>query len=102
MLEQIEQSSHKFVRQYAFQPNDANTWAAIRAALSNYLGEVWAQGNLAGSKPSDAFAVACGLGSTMTQADVLNGQLIAEVRVAVVHPAEFVSITIRQTMQSAN
>lgn len=100
MLELIEQSSREIVQQYAFQPNDANTWAAIRAALWNYLQEMWAQGKLAGATPSDSFAVACGLGSTMTSADVLNGQLIAVVQVAVEHPADFVAITIQQTMQS--
>lgn len=102
VLELIERSSRGIVQQYAFQPNDAKTWAAIRAALSNYLQDMWAQGKLLGPKPTDAYAVACGLGSTMTQEDVLNGQLIAVVQVAVVHPAEFVSITIRQTMQSAD
>lgn len=40
----------------------------------------------------------CGVGSTMTAADVLNGQLIAVVKVAVEHPAEFATFTIRQEM----
>lgn len=102
VLDVIEQSSRKLVRQYAFQPNDAKTWAAIRAALSNYLTGMWRDGKLSGAKSSDAFAVACGLGSTMTQADVLNGQLIAVVQVAVVHPAEFVQITIQQSVQPAD
>lgn len=101
VLELIEQASRKLVQQYAFQPNDANTWAAIRAVLANYLQGMWAQGKLVGAKPTDSFAVACGVGSTMTQEDVLNGELIAVVQVAVVHPAEFIAITIRQTMQSA-
>lgn len=100
MLELIERSSREIVQQYAFQPNDAKTWAAIRAALSNYLLDMWTQGKLVGAKPTDSYAVACGLGSTMTTADVLNGQLIAVVQVAVVHPAEFTDIPIRQTMQS--
>lgn len=34
----------------------------------------------------------------MTAADVLNGQLIAVVKVAVEHPAEFATFTIRQEM----
>lgn len=101
VLERIERSSREIVQQYAFQPNDAKTWAAVRAALSNYLQKVWAEGKLLGPKPTDAYAVACGLGSTMTQTDVLNGQLIAVLQVAVVHPAEFNVITIRQTMQTA-
>lgn len=100
LLDQIEQSSREILQQYASQPNDASTWTAIRAALSSFLTAMWRGGKLPGAKASDAFEVACGLGSTMTADDVLNGQLVAVVKVALLHPAEFAVVTIEQTMQT--
>ena len=54
-----------------------------------------------GSKASDAFSVQCGLGSTMTAQDILDGYLVVQVSVQVVRPAEFIVLTFRQQMQTA-
>ncbi len=50
-------------------------------------------GALIGTKPEDAFFVRCD-SSTMTQDDIDDGRLIAEIGVAPVRPAEFVIIRI--------
>ncbi|MCQ9422347.1 phage tail sheath subtilisin-like domain-containing protein [Pseudomonas sp. LJDD11] len=92
----LEQSIKQAVRAYVFQPNDANTWAAVKSMITSFLTHVWQEGGLQGASPADAFQVDVGLGSTMTADDLLNGYLNVSVKVAVVHPAEFLVITFQQ------
>ncbi|HEY4358384.1 MAG TPA: hypothetical protein VGN16_21740, partial [Acidobacteriaceae bacterium] len=68
---------------------------------SNFLQSLWTQGGLMGSSPKDAFTVQCGLGSTMTATDVLQGYMIVQVALQLVHPAEFIELTFKQSMQGA-
>jgi hypothetical protein len=92
----LEQSCKLAAQAYVFQPNDKNTWSAIIAMISSFLTSVWKQGGLMGASASDAFSVSCGLGSTMTADDILNGFMNVTVKVAVVRPAEFIVITFQQ------
>ena len=86
---------------YVFQPNVANTWSLITSMLNNFLTSQWSAGALAGATPAAAFNVACGLGTTMTGEDVLNGVMNISVQVAISHPAEFIVINISQEMQTS-
>lgn len=92
----LEQSCKLAAQAYVFQPNTMNTWKAVTAMISSFLTSVWKQGGLMGATASDAFSVACGLGTTMTSDDVLNGFMNVTVKVAVVRPAEFIVITFQQ------
>ena len=94
----IEQSCKLAANAYVFQPNDKNTWVAVTAMISNFLTQLWKEGGLMGATPSDAFSVQCGLGSTMTSDDILNGFMNITILVALVRPAEFIVITLRQQM----
>ncbi len=94
----LEQSVKLAARAYVFAPNDANTWAAVNSMIGSFLTDVWKQGGLQGAKPSDAFQVSVGLGSTMTSEDLLNGIMRVSVNVAIVHPAEFIVISFEQEM----
>lgn len=94
----IEQSCKLAAQGYVFQPNDNNTWSAVTAMINSFLTSVWKEGGLRGSTASDAFSVSCGLGSTMTGDDILNGYMNVTVKVAVVRPAEFIVITFQQQM----
>ncbi|MFK7934998.1 MAG: phage tail sheath family protein, partial [Saprospiraceae bacterium] len=95
----IEQTIKQAAEAYVFEPNNAATWMNLKAMISNYLNNVWAQGGLAGATAEDAFSVAVGLGSTMTTVDVLDGLMRISVKVAVTRPAEFILITFVQQMQ---
>lgn len=97
----LEQSCKLAANAYVFEPNDKNTWAAVIAMISSFLTGVWKQGGLQGSSPADAFSVACGLGTTMTADDLLNGFMNVTIKVAVVHPAEFIVITFQQQMETS-
>lgn len=94
----IEQSLKTVFEQFVFAENDAQTWAAVVAAFSDFLTTLWQEGGLMGDKASDAFTVQCGLGTTMTPQDILNGYMIAQVTVALIRPAEFVVLTFKQQM----
>ena len=96
----IGQSIKTALQAYAFAPNDATTWATVSAAISGFLTGVWQQGGLMGGKASDALQVQCGLGTTMTAQNVLDGYMIVSVTLAITHPAEFIQLTFSQTMGS--
>jgi len=53
-------------------------------------------GAFQGATATDAYFVRCGLGDTMTQADIDRGQVIVIVGFAPLKPAEFVIIRIQQ------
>ena len=97
----IEQSVKLAARAYVFEPNTANTWLTVKTMISNFLNNLWKQGALAGSTPTDAYSVSVGLGSTMTGEDILNGVMNVTVLVAISRPAEFIIITYEQQMQKS-
>jgi phage tail sheath protein FI len=95
----IEQSVRAALAGLAFEPNAQPTWVAVTAMADNFLQGLWRQGGLFGDTPSDAFWVRCGLNSTMTPQDVLDGRLNVEIGLAPVRPAEFIVLRIGQQMQ---
>ncbi len=97
----IEASVGKAVHAFAFEPNTASTWTRVRAMIADFLTRLWQDGALTGMKPDEAFHVDVGLGTTMTAQDVLDGILIVEVRIAVIRPAEFIVLRLRQQMLNA-
>jgi phage tail sheath protein FI len=97
----IEQSIKQAINQFVFMPNIPQTWAAVTAMISNFLTGLWQQGGLIGDTASDAYTVACGLGSTMTPQDILNGYMIVQVTLQMIRPAEFIELTFKQHMEGA-
>ncbi len=96
----IEQSIKYAAAAFVFEPNDEPVWINLKAMITNFLTNIWAQGALAGATPEDAFFVKVGLNSTMTPEDILNGWLRISIGVAVVRPAEFIIINLQQKMQT--
>ena len=62
----LEQSIKAALEPFVFAPNTGQTWATVTSMVSGFLTGVWSRGGLMGAKPSEAFSVSCGLGSTMT------------------------------------
>lgn len=94
----LEQSIKFACEPYVFRPNDSNTWLAVRTMISNFLRNQWQSGALVGSSEAEAYSVDCGLGTTMTPQDVLDGYMKVSVKVAISRPAEFIVITFQQKM----
>jgi len=88
----VEESCKKATEPFVFEPNDANTWVRVQAMIENFLTTQWRVGALQGATPGDAFYVAVGLGKTMTAVDILEGRMIVETGLAVVRPAEFITL----------
>ncbi|HEX7288872.1 MAG TPA: phage tail sheath C-terminal domain-containing protein [Candidatus Angelobacter sp.] len=95
----IEQSIKAALNKFVFAPNDANTWVKATAMVSAFLTQLWSQGGLMGAKASEAFTVQCGLGSTMTAQDILDGYMIVQITVQMIRPAEFIVLTFKQKME---
>lgn len=97
----VEESVKKASEQSVFEPNDANTWIKVKAMIENFLVLQWRAGALMGAKAEEAFFVNVGLGTTMTQDDVLNGKMIVEIGMAAVRPAEFIILRFSHKMLEA-
>lgn len=97
----IQQSIRTALVPFRFAANDGNTWSTVVAMTSQYLTEVWSGGGLVGATAADAFRVACGLGSTMTGDDVLNGIMRMQVTLQLTGLAELMELTFEQQMESA-
>jgi hypothetical protein len=91
LRESIEEGTQWVV----FEPNTPQLWAKIRRNVSAFLQTVWASGALFGATPEEAFYVRCDE-TTNTEAVRDQGQVVTEIGVAVVKPAEFVIFRISQ------
>ena len=97
----VEQSIKTALNQFGLAANDAQTWRTVVLTISGFLQGLWSQGGLIGAKASDAFSVLCGVPETMTGTDILNGYMVVQVSLQIVHPAEFIELTFKQQMQAA-
>ncbi|MGB8195365.1 MAG: phage tail sheath C-terminal domain-containing protein [Chitinophagaceae bacterium] len=98
----LEQSCKLAAHAYVFQPNVKNTWEAVKSMIGSFLTAIWKEGGLQGATAAEAFSVECGLGTTMTAQDLLDGYMKVMVKVAVVHPAEYIIITFQQQMATSS
>jgi hypothetical protein len=78
-----------------FEPNAPDLWSKVRRNVGAFLNGEWAAGALVGATPEQAFYVRCD--ETTNPPEVrAQGQLVAEIGVAVVQPAEFVIFRLTQ------
>ncbi|NOS89437.1 MAG: phage tail sheath family protein [Methylococcaceae bacterium] len=79
-----------------FEPNDIALWGKIRRNVTAFLTNVWRSGALFGATPEEAFYVKCD--AELNPPEVRDlGQVITEIGVAIVRPAEFVIFRISQS-----
>lgn len=91
----IEASMDIGLQWVVFEPNDSDLWARVRRDVSAFLRMVWRGGALFGASEDQAFYVRCD--GELNSAEVRDlGQLIIEVGVCPVKPAEFVIFRISQ------
>jgi phage tail sheath protein FI len=91
MRESIEEGTQWVV----FEPNAAPLWARIRRNVTAFLTNLWNDGALLGAAPAEAFYVRCDEHTNPAEVREL-GQVVTEIGVAVVRPAEFVVFRISQ------
>jgi Bacteriophage tail sheath protein len=78
-----------------FEPNDQRLWTSLTISISNFLNRVWRTGALFGAGAGDAYFVKCD--AETNPPDVVEaGQVVCEIGVAPVKPAEFVIFRLSQ------
>ena len=96
----ICESIKRSTRWIVFEPNDRSLWKSIIRDVSAFLTLLWRQGALMGLTPEAAFFVKCD--EETNPPEVINaGQVVIEVGIAPVKPAEFVVFRIAQKEEEA-
>lgn len=85
----VEQSIEENTQWIVFEPNDAFLWARVRRDITAFLRTVWLSGALFGNSPQEAFYVKCDAETNPRELRDL-GQMVCEIGMAPVKPAEFV------------
>jgi phage tail sheath protein FI len=78
-----------------FEPNAEDLWSKLRRNVTAFLNGEWAAGALVGATPAQAFYVRCDETTNPPDVQAL-GQVVTEIGVAVVRPAEFVIFRLSQ------
>jgi uncharacterized protein len=78
-----------------FEPNDERLWMQLRISASNFLLRTWREGALFGATPEQAFFVKCDAETNPPEV-IEAGQVICEIGIAPVKPAEFVVFRLSQ------
>jgi phage tail sheath protein FI len=78
-----------------FEPNEPGLWQKITRNVSAFLTNVWRSGALFGTTPQEAFFVKCDAETNPASLREV-GQVVTEIGVAIVRPAEFVIFRISQ------
>ena len=95
LLIYIRKSIYRGTGWVVFEPNDSSLWAKIIRNVTDFLTGVWQDGALFGAKASDAFYVKCDAETNPANV-IAAGQVVTEIGLAVVQPAEFVIFRISQ------
>lgn len=77
-----------------FEPNGPSLWAQLRSSIEELLAGFWREGAFGGDTLADAFDVRCDR-STMTQADLDAGRLVAVVRVRPAMAIERITVVLK-------
>lgn len=78
-----------------FEPNDERLWTSLTISISNFLNRVWRSGALFGTSAGDAYIVKCD-NETNPPEVIEAGQVVCEIAIAPVKPAEFVIFRLSQ------
>jgi hypothetical protein len=92
----LEESIQRGTQWIVFEPNDPNLWSRIILNITAFLTILWRNGALFGLTPQEAFYVKCD--EELNPPEIRDlGQVITEIGVAIVRPAEFVIFRITQS-----
>jgi hypothetical protein len=91
----VEASMETGLAWVVFEPNDSMLWSKVIRDVSSFLRVIWRNGALFGTTPEQAFYVKCD--EELNPREIRDlGQLIIEVGLSPVKPAEFVIFRISQ------
>ncbi len=91
----VEESIEGGTQWAVFEPNDMDLWQRVKRTITAFLTRIWRDGALFGATAEEAFFVKCD--EELNPPEVRDaGQLIVEIGIAPVKPAEFVIFRISQ------
>jgi len=91
----VEESIFEGTQWVVFEPNDIRLWGRVKRTINAFLMRVWRDGALFGATPDQAFFVKCDAENNPPETRDA-GQLIVDIGIAPVKPAEFVVFRIAQ------
>ena len=95
LFNMVEQSIELGTQWVVFEPNDQRLWKRVTRDIGAFLLRLWRQGALFGKTPEEAFYVKCD--NETNPPEVIDaGQMICEIGMCPVKPAEFVIFRIGQ------
>jgi uncharacterized protein len=95
LFNMVEESIERGTQWVVFEPNDQMLWSRVRRDVSAFLTVVWRTGALFGESRDKAFYVKCDAETNPPELRDL-GQLVVEIGMCPVKPAEFVIFRIGQ------
>jgi len=95
MLSYIENNLQRLSRFAVFEPSNEITWVKLHNIIHAWLHGLWLKGGLAGATEKEAFRVLVGRDESMTDADILKGELKADIAFALQQPLQFINLQIR-------
>jgi phage tail sheath protein FI len=95
LFNMVEASIERGTQWVVFEPNDQMLWSKVTRDIGAFLRVIWRTGALFGDKPDQAFFVKCDAELNPVETRDL-GQLICEIGISPVKPAEFVIFRISQ------
>jgi uncharacterized protein len=91
----VEESILEGTQWVVFEPNDSRLWDAVKRNITAFLRRTWREGALFGTTSAEAYFVKVDAENN-TQDTIDIGQLIIDIGIAPVKPAEFVVFRISQ------
>ncbi|HTR55497.1 MAG TPA: phage tail sheath C-terminal domain-containing protein [Kofleriaceae bacterium] len=83
----------------SFEPNHEQTWRIMRDRVNAFLADLYQRGMFAGGNLAEAFYVKCDAENNPPE-QIDAGQMLCDIGVAPISPAEFIMISLVQTMNS--
>jgi hypothetical protein len=93
LVSAIVRAARRLGEASTFEPSGEQVWASVRERLNIMLAGLLADGGLSGESEDDAFQVRCDR-STMSQNDIDNGRVVAEIRFQAAAPVEQITIVL--------
>lgn len=96
----IRKSIERYAQWVVFEPNEESLWKRLKRTIDVFLGDLWTEGALVGGSQNDAFYVKCDEETNPPEAREV-GQLMCEIGISPVVPAEFIVVRIHQFTREA-
>jgi phage tail sheath protein FI len=91
----VRRSVEKYAQWVVFEPNEPALWKKIARTIDVFLADLWKEGALVGATQDEAYYVKCDEETNPAEARDA-GELVCEIGIAPVKPAEFIVVRIHQ------